>query len=621
LRDHPQYNQTVRDRFLRWLIGLGVAVFAVTELLSALGALRRLPLLAAWIALGCGAFARAWRRGRLNPIPRFDWVVAAYCAMCAGIFAAAALAAAFSPPNSADAMAYHAPRILFWAEQGSIRFFPTSYLNQIMLQPFAEYCMLHTFVLSGGDRFINFVPWSASVASAIAVSAIAREFGAPARAQAFAALFCAAIPSGILASSGAKNDYVLAMWLAISIYCALRWRESRTIGNAAMLGCAIGLALLTKATAYLFAPWPLAVILARPAWESRRRIVRWALVIGGCALAINLPQYLRNIDLSGSPLGYGDSFGSREFLWRNETLGWRQTVSNVMRSASEQAGARSDAWNRGVYDAVIAAHRRLGIDPDDPATTWRWSAYAPPRNANHEANAPNRVPLAILGALCCALLWRAARGRDRLLALYAASLIFAFIVFCAYLKWQPFMSRLFLPLFVVAAPLASMVRPLWLQIALCALLMDGARLPAFENWVRPLRGPRSVFSAPRDEQYFSDMVQWKEDWPAYWAAVAELEKSKCRVIGIDNSRFQLEYPLEALLRERLPGVQFVHSGVNNASARYKQPVSAAPCAVVCLHCEGGDWRSGSFAIELPRRIGGNLRFCSNCEPRHDIIPH
>ena len=595
-------RDALRDRLLRALVLFGIALFAITESFSLLGALRRAPLFAVWIVVAFGAVSWAWRRGRLKPIPipRFDWIVAIYSALCAAIFAATAIAAAFSPPNSADAMAYHMPRVLFWAEQGSVRFFPASYLNQIMLQPFAEYAMLHTFVLSGGDRFINLVQWSASLASVIAVSAIAREFGAQPRAQAVAALFCAAIPSGILASSGAKNDYVLAMWLAVSIYFALRWRGSRSLEDAAMLGCALGLALLTKATAYLFAPWPLAVILARPAWESRRRIARTALVIGGCAFAINLPQYLRNIDLSGSPLGYGDSFGTGEFRWRNETLGWRQTASNILRNASEQLGARSDAWNRGVYDAVIAAHRRLGIGPDDPATTWRWSAYAPPRNANHEANAPNRVPLAILGVLFCALLWRAARGRDRLLALYAASLIFAFVVFCAYLKWQPFMSRLFLPLFVLGAPLVSIVQPLWLQIALCVLLMDGARAPALQNWVRPLRGPRSVFSVPRDEQYFSDMVQWKEDWPAYWAATAEVAKSNCDVIGIDSTRFQLEYPLEALLRERRPGVLFVHAGVSNASARYKQPVSGAPCAVVCLHCEQGDWQSGSFAIKFSR---------------------
>ncbi len=594
----------VRDRLMRAAVVLGVAVCAITEILGAFGAVWRGPLLAAWMVAACAGLALAWRSGWFAGLrlPRPDWVVLLYGAACAAIFGLTGITAAFSPPNSADAMAYHLPRVLYWAEQGSVRFFPTPYLNQIMLQPFAEYCMLQSYVLSGSDHFINFGQWMASLLSAMAVSSIAREFGAPARAQAFAALFCAAIPSGILASSGAKNDYVLAMWLVAAGYFALRWRGSRTTTDAALLGCALGLALLTKATAYLFVPWPLAVILARPALDSGRRFARVAAFIVACALAINLPQYLRNWDLSGSPMGYGSAFGTGEFRWRNETLGWKETLSNLLRNASEQLGARSEAWNRGVYNVVIAAHRRIGIDPADPATTWRWSAYGPPRNANHEADAPNRVQLAMLVMLLGVLLWRAARGRDRLLALYAISLVAAFVAFCFYLKWQPFMARLFLPLFVLGAPLTSLVRPVWLQAALCLLLLDGARRPATENWVRPLRGTRSVFSVPRDQQYFSDMVQWQEDWPAYWATAAELKRSNCGVIGIDSARFQLEYPLEALVREAKPDVKFVHTGVSNASARYRQPVSALPCAVVCLHCVGGDWRNGAFTVEFANHV-------------------
>jgi hypothetical protein len=210
--------------------------------------------------------------------------------------------------------------------------------------------------------------------------------------------------------------------------------------------------------------------------------------------------------------------------------------------------------------------------------------------------------------MACLLAWRVIRGRDRERAIYALSLALGFLAFCAYLKWQPFMARMFLPLFVMGAPLVSTIRPLWIQVALCILLLDSARHPALENWVRPLKGPHSVLTTPRDVQYFSDMTQWRDDWPAYSASVTEIEKSKCSVIGIDIANFQLEYPLQVLLRERNPQTQFEHTGVENASNRYRQPVDAGPCAVVCLHCIGDEHRlslyrefpvlvpEGSFAI-------------------------
>jgi hypothetical protein len=543
----------LRDLFLRGVVVAGAATALVTEGLSPFHLLNRWTLAAFWLIVAGASWAYLRGRARGPAADRgvrptkAEWVIAAAIAAIASCIGVAAWLA---PPNSADAMAYHMPRIVYWAQAGSIAFFPTPYFNQVMLGPMAEYLGLHSYLISGGDHFINLLTFGAWLASVVAVSALAGAMGVGRLGQWLAALVCATLPDGILQASGAKNDWLLTLWLVAVVYFAVR-------RNAAFVGLALGLALLTKATGYLFAP---AVLAAGWFWKGRWQAKAPApLWIAAGILLINAPQFVRNWRLSGSPLGYDSAHGNGFFRWRNEHLGWRATVSNVLRNGSEQLGARSAAWNRGVYDAVLRAHHALGIDPQDPDTTWRWSRYEAPRNANHEANANNRWHLLLLAT---AFVWAAWR-RERRWVWYGGALAAGFLLFCFYLKWQPFQARLVLPLFVLGAPLGGWllerVRPWCLTLAVCLFLVSGARLPALENWTRPLKGPNSLLRTSRDMNYFADMGQWNNR-ASYLEAVDRAARSGCNFVGIDISENQLEYPFQALLRERNPRVRFTHSG-------------------------------------------------------------
>ena len=524
-------------------------------------------------------------------------IVAVTGAAIAAIAGVVGFTAILSPPNSADAMAYHMPRVVYWAQAGSVAFFPTPYLNQVMLQPLAEYLMLHTYVLSGGDRLINLVAFGAFLGCIAGVSSIAGTLGLGARGQAFAALFCATLPNGILQASGAKNDLPLAFFLVCTVYFTAR-------ANWPFAGLSVGLALAAKATAYLFLP-PMLAAAMLCLWHQCRQIayVQLAVWMMGGVLAINIPQYIRNLRLSGWPLGYDSAQGNSFFRWRNERFGFRPTVSNALRHISEQLGARSPRWNQAVYDAVISVHRALGIDPQDPETTWRYSRYQPPLNANHEANANNRWHLWLLAA---AALFAAARRNHA--AVYAGGLLTAFLLFCFYLKWQPFMARLTLPLFVLAAPLAAALveaAPPVLALVLCLFLVNNARPALFENWTRPLKGPHSLLRTAREDNYFRDMTQWNNR-ASYLQAVDLAARSGCSLVGIDIGENQLEYPFQALLRARNPGVRFVHTGVGPDG---DDSGPAQPCAVFCPDCAGkGEKLARYRGVGPPFEIGHFLLF-------------
>ena len=579
-------RQGWREAFLQAMVLLCALAMVLTEMLSAFHGLSRGTIVAGWLALGAGAFVWLWKH---PSVPKnagaISWMNALYVIALCGIVSIVGFTALRSAPNSADAMAYHLPRVLYWVQARSVEFFPTSYFNQISLQPGAEYLMLHTYLLSGGDHFVNFIQLTGFGGSIVAVSALAGALGLDSAGQSVAALVAGTLPNAVLQASGAKNDCLLALWIVCAMYFAARWAQAPSGGRVFFLACSIGLALFTKATAYLFLPPLIAAVLL--ATFPRHSIRQWTSLAGAClvgVLLLNGPQFWRNVELSGSILGYDSAQGDGLFRWRNDSLGWKPAASNLLRNVSDQLGARSTAWNQRVYQSVIGIHSALHLDPQDPSTTWRWSSYGPPRNTNQEADANNRWQFLLL---VFGMGVAVARYRDTRWIALSCGVAAAFLAFCFYLKWQPYFARLTVPLFLAACPLAAFgIRALrfrLIEALVCLFLITSVRLPLFQNWTRPLQGDHSILRQPRDLQYFNDMVQWNNR-DSYLTAVTAAAQSGCRHIGIDGSVNQLEYPFEALLLEKVPDATFTHVHVMNGSERYRKPNEEPPCLVWCPDC-------------------------------------
>src|SRR5208282_3647504 len=94
------------------------------------------------------------------------FLVAGVCVIVALI----GLTALLSLPNTWDVMTYHLPRIVHWLQQGSLAFYPTQEVRQLISPPGAELCILQVHALSGADYLDNLPQWWSFVGSAIGVS-------------------------------------------------------------------------------------------------------------------------------------------------------------------------------------------------------------------------------------------------------------------------------------------------------------------------------------------------------------------------------------------------------------------------------------------------------------------
>ena len=269
-------------------------------------------------------------------------------------------------------MAYHMARVAHWAQNGTVRHYPTPYLPQLYHPPWAEFAITHFQLLSGGDRFANAVQWLAMIGSVLCTSLITKLLGGDSRAQIFAAVLAATIPMGILQGSSTQNDLVVTFWLLVFVSYVLRMMASSSRSQPDLLelrwqmmaaGASLGLAVLTKGTAYIYAMpfvlWLAFVMVKR----LRLRAIPFGLVAGALVLLLNAGHFWRNVQLFGTPLSAGDE------SYVNEVFTPSAFVSNFIRNLSLHAGTPFAGVNEAMSVAVRRLHDALGIAVNDPRTT------------------------------------------------------------------------------------------------------------------------------------------------------------------------------------------------------------------------------------------------------------
>lgn len=581
-----------RSAILSAAIVWGVIVALSTEILSLFKLLTFESVFGLWLVVDILGLIVYLKFKNFQPIfnknqdEKFPNILIGLLTAISLIFAAVGLIAIVSPPNNWDSMTYHMSRVVHWIQNRSVEHYPTSYVPQLYHPPGAEFAIMHFQIVTGGDRFANLIQWLSMVGSAIAVSLIAQQLGANLRGQVFAAVFAATLPMGILQASSTQNDYAVCFWVVCFVSCGLTGMSAGiTLPNTLRIGASLGLALLTKTTAYLFSLpfiiWFIIVGIKR----YHQKMLPPILMIAAVTLILNIGHFWRNYDLFGYAIGAPQSF-TKEYKIEIFTL--PTFLSNIIRNLAMHTGTSISKINGLIVAVVKLLHKILGVLPNDPRITWPpGQVYALSTPSFNENNATNPIHFGLIFATII-LIWNQQKLRTlKIVIVYLTATISTFLLLCLLLKLQPWHSRHHMTTFVLFAPLFgltfSQLSNYKIANYIVSILIFMSLPWISHNKFRPLIGEVNIFNTSRNELYFTSRPNIEF---AYNQAVDFVKSQNCTNIGLSFwSKNAWEYPLWVLLKEpgkAAPRIEHISTidpvvGQKLNSEPYK---SFTPCAII-----------------------------------------
>lgn len=609
----------------------------ITEGLGILDLITRPVLASSWITISiAGAAVALVQRRNSVPMERTakrnltsaQWFqVFAMVALLLAIL----MTAIVSPPNSSDSMMYHLPRVVEWANNKNVNFYPTPYYPQLTMPPMAEYVLLHLRVLSGSDATANLVQWGAFIGCIVGVSYVAFLLGARRSTQIFAAACCASIPTCVLAASGTKNDLVLSYFLVCSLALVLYWERQGDSLTSVALGLAASLAIFCKGTGFIYMPCLVFPVFLSFRRETRRRFCLLAPIFLVAVIVINGPLWTRNHELTGSPLGFSSPLGEKDldleghhnFRPRHVTV--TGVLSNIVRNSVLDLGTPIDRLNEITVNVASHLIRAMGNEPNNQdwieSVLFNGFNFGPISVSTEELSSGNLMHFVLYLTLLIviAIRWR---HFPSLLRILATGLVTAFVGYSALLRWTPYSARYQMPIFVCGTALAAVVLSKLCehgngpQTGLALVLLLGAFPFELANKARPIIPfafhkqigamfpEQSIFRLSRDVLYFGDGYMPSAE--SEIAAAQSVRSGNCQRIGIDTTDY-FDYPMMAMLLEDGIGREIRYVGVDNRSVRYARSSDPPPCAIVCIRCTSNPVKMARYsAFNLRQAFGQTL---------------
>lgn len=451
------------------------------------------------------------------------------------------------PPNNWDSLSYHLPRIVEWLNHRNLSNYPTHVIRQLYQPSLCEYFILHFNGLTKSDIYSNSVQLFFLIGTIFTTIGISKLIFQKANYFILFIIACT-IPHALLEASSTQNDIVHSFFIATSVFFGLKLIKALVFENFIFIGLAVGLALLSKAIAFIFLPILLVGIGVIILFKIMKQKLYKKLYLSGLSIliiiSINLPHSYRNYKLSNDFLGT-DKTEKTDYL--NEQFYPKLIISTVIKNVC----LHFDYFYVGNLGNQIAekSHLILGQNINTPGSNVFDLKYNCNHDwKNHEDTQPNFIHFTLFTFSVVLMIFGIIKRKlnNLNLILLNTLTIATFVFFCAILTWEPWNTRLHLPLFFLMCPsIYYLITSIGLKqvkyIILAQIILYGFYVVIY-NYSRPFLTNKETskikISDSRYKKYFANQLHIYQDY----LNIHSKTKNK-KSIGLITTKDTWEYPL------------------------------------------------------------------------------
>ncbi|MCU0468664.1 MAG: glycosyltransferase family 39 protein [Arcicella sp.] len=481
-------------------------------------------------------------------------------------------------PINYDSLSYHLPRIEYWLQHQNVTYYATQTDRNLYQPPLAEYMILQIRAIDNADYFDFFVQWIFGIGSCVAVSQVAQMLFKETKTQWIAFLVSATIPMLILQSGTTQNDLVHAFFIITALLHFQADIHHKQKNAYAWAGLAIGQAILTKGTAYIFLLpiciwWGVSKIRAifKGNFTFQKLVLQGLIIVilWGVNIAI---FYFRNTEYIGSPLGVSQEL---YYIYNNQSHSVGDFISVLSRNMGLHFGLPGLHKLTEIFLLWFHDHI-LHVPLNNSATSF--THFDLPMLSSTEDSVSCFLHFVLLFPTSIYII-RKGNVTSKVVLLIA---FISFFIFCYVVKFQIWHIRLHLPFFLLFSPLIadylsqSKIQK-WL---LSSLIISGIGYALF-TFGRPLiklppLTANVYFTQPRSTHYYT----FETDYSRKINAVIEyLKGSPYKVIGIKTDDQFGNDPIYPIMYELRGEKRFVPVQVTNESKKYQDGNPSPDCVI------------------------------------------